>query len=163
MLPIQFQFYSDYIKVPFLSKVFDIYLKTNPTCLCKSNIFHTVGHDFCITWCSCRLTITRRLPLVGQLMSPFMLHLSSAPPFSGVHDAQSVVYHVVFFRLMITSSCLCLSVRICFRVANYPFDIFKRFIATNIQGWLTIPERSTQSQIHLFPQLVEDLDTWHRK
>lgn len=84
------------------------------------------------------------MPLVGQAMSPFMEHISSAPPFSGVRNAQSVVYHVVFCRLMITSSCLFLSVHISFTVADYPFDISKRFIVENIEGLLTILERSTK-------------------
>ena len=40
MLPIKFQFYSHYIKVPFLSKAFDILHNTNPTCLYKSKCYY---------------------------------------------------------------------------------------------------------------------------
>ena len=70
-----------------------------------------------------------------QAMIPFMEHPSSAPSFSGVRVAQSVVYRVVFCRLMILPSCffrIVLSV-LRFTASDYPFDIFKHFILTKRQ------------------------------
>jgi hypothetical protein len=72
-------------------------------------ISHTgVGNDFHITWCSCRLSVTRQVPLAGQELL-HASHTGSPPAFSEVHVVQALVYHVVFLHNCLSSSFLCWS------------------------------------------------------
>ena len=66
--------------------------------LCYLYLFtHTgVQHDFHITWCSCRLTVTRRVSHVEQELLSLPEHPSSPPVFSGVRVALSLVFCVMF-------------------------------------------------------------------
>ena len=70
---------------------------------------------------------------VGQAMPPFMEHLTSVPSFSGNRVALSVVFRVLFCRLIIVALCF-LSVRLRFTATDYPFDIFKCVIVANRHG-----------------------------
>ena len=51
-------------------------------------------------WCSCRLTITRRVSLVEQELLSLPEHLSSPSVFSRVRVTRSLVLWVVFCRLL---------------------------------------------------------------
>jgi hypothetical protein len=61
-----------------------------------------VQHDFHVRWCSCRLIVTRRrVSLVEQEQQTLPEHLSLSPVFSGVHNAPSLVFCVLFCRLFV--------------------------------------------------------------
>ena len=53
------------------------------------------------SWCSCRVTVTRRMSLVEQELLNRPYHLSLPPVFSEVRFAQSSVFCVVFCRLLL--------------------------------------------------------------
>ena len=53
-------------------------------------------HDFYITRCSCRLTVSRRVPLVKQVLPTFPENLTSLV-FNEVHVAESSVFCVAFY------------------------------------------------------------------
>jgi hypothetical protein len=58
---------------------------------------HTgVQNDFHIRRCSCRLTVTRRVPLVEQELLTLSEHLGSPPVLSGVRVARSLIFCVMF-------------------------------------------------------------------
>ena len=59
-------------------------------------IYIRVLHDIHEIWCSCCLTIKRRVPLVEQELLAFPKHMIPFPVFSGVRVAQSYVFSVVF-------------------------------------------------------------------
>jgi hypothetical protein len=70
-----------------------------------SGILHIefiVGH----LWCSCRLTVTRRVALVEQALRTLPEHLRLSPVFSVVSVAQSSVFCVVFCRSLFVTLCL---------------------------------------------------------
>jgi hypothetical protein len=70
-----------------------------------SGILHIefiVGH----VWCSCRLTVTRRVALVEQVLRTLPEHLRLSPVFSVVSVAQSSVFCVVFCRSLFVPLCL---------------------------------------------------------
>jgi hypothetical protein len=67
--------------------------------LCYLYLFTNTGlqHDFKIRWCSCRLAITRRVPLVETKLLTLPEHTSSALPVCiGVCVTQSLLFCVVF-------------------------------------------------------------------
>jgi hypothetical protein len=91
---------------------------------------HTgVQHDFHIRRCSCRLTVTRRVPLVEQELLTLSEHLSSPPVFSGVCVTQSFVLCVCFvdhcLSFCLFSLAIALSFFLRFTDSDYPFCIFK--------------------------------------
>jgi hypothetical protein len=55
-----------------------------------------VQHDFHVRWCSCYLTVTRRVSLVEQELLSFPEHTCSPPYFSGVRVTRSLVLCVCF-------------------------------------------------------------------
>lgn len=57
-----------------------------------------VQHDSHIKWCSCRLTVIRRVSLVEQELLTTPELLSSSAVFSGAHVAAYLVFWVVFCR-----------------------------------------------------------------
>jgi hypothetical protein len=78
-------------------------IRLYPNLVCRGpwfvNVTYTgVQHDFHIRWCSCRLTVTRRVPLVKQEMLTLPEHLSSILVFSDVRVAQSLVFCIMFCR-----------------------------------------------------------------
>ena len=76
--------------------------------LCYLYLFTYIGvqHDFNITWCSCRLTVTRVSHVEDELLT-LPEHLSSPPVFSEVRVVGSLVV------------CVC---------PDYIFGIFKLFL-----------------------------------
>ena len=66
------------------------------------HIVFIVGH----LWCSCRLTVTRRVALVDESLRTLPEHLKLSPVFSGVSVAQSSVFCVVFCRSFFVPLCL---------------------------------------------------------
>jgi hypothetical protein len=68
--------------------------------ICYLYLFTLTGdqHDFHFTWCSCLLTIARRVPLLKQELSTLPEHLIATPVFSVVHVAEFLVFCVVFCR-----------------------------------------------------------------
>ena len=69
---------------------------------CKRHLFlftYTgVQHDFHITSCSRRLTVTRRAPPLEQELLTLTEHMCSPPVLSAVRVAQYLVFCVVFCR-----------------------------------------------------------------
>ena len=57
-----------------------------------------VQPDLHIRWCSCRLTVTRRVPIVEQKLLTQTQHSSSPLVFSGLCVARSIVFWVVLCR-----------------------------------------------------------------
>ena len=53
------------------------------------------------SWCSCRVTVTRRMSLVEQKLLNRPYRLSLPPVFSEVRFAQSSVFCVVFCSLLL--------------------------------------------------------------
>ena len=53
-------------------------------------------HDFDITRCSCRLTVSRRVPLVKQVLPTLPENLTSLV-FNEFHVAESSVFCVAFY------------------------------------------------------------------
>ena len=53
---------------------------------------------FHFRWCSCRLTVIRRVSLVEQELPTLPEHMSSLPVFSGVPVSRSLVFCEVFGR-----------------------------------------------------------------
>ena len=53
------------------------------------------------SWCSCRVTVTRRMSLVEQELLNRPYHLSLPPVFSEGRFAQSSVFSVVFCSLLL--------------------------------------------------------------
>ena len=87
-----------------------------------------------IRWCSCPLTVTRRLSHVEQELLTLSEHMSSSSIFSGVRVAQSLVFCVVFCRSLFCSFvifllAIVLSVLLRFTASVYPFGIFKLFLS----------------------------------
>jgi hypothetical protein len=69
-----------------------------------------VQHDFFIRWCSCRLTVTRRMTLEEQELLTFPEHLCSfIPGFCGACVDQSLVFCEVFCGSLF----VCLSLIFC--------------------------------------------------
>jgi hypothetical protein len=62
-----------------------------------------VQHDFHIKWCSCRVTVKRRVSLVEQELIFLLEHLSSLPVFSGVRVARSLVFCVLLIIICLFS------------------------------------------------------------
>jgi hypothetical protein len=62
-----------------------------------------VQHDFHIKWCSCRVTVKRRVSLVEQELIFLLEHLSSLPVFSGVRVARSLVLCVLLIIICLFS------------------------------------------------------------
>ena len=62
-----------------------------------------VQHDFHIKWCSCRVTVKRRVSLVKQELIFLLEHLSSLPVFSGVRVARSLVFCVLLIIICLFS------------------------------------------------------------
>ena len=60
--------------------------------------YSDVRHNFHIRWCSCRLTATPPVSLVGQELLTFPEHMSSLLVTSGVRVVRSVVFCAVFCR-----------------------------------------------------------------
>jgi hypothetical protein len=58
-----------------------------------------VKHDFRVSWCWCRLTVTRRVSLVEEELLTLPVKLSSLPGLSGV--ARSLVFCHMFWRFVI--------------------------------------------------------------
>jgi hypothetical protein len=72
-----------------------------------------VQRDFHISWCSCRLTVTRRMPLVEQELFHPPKHPSSSI-FCDVRVSQSVVFCAVFCKsLYVFFSHFCWSCVVC--------------------------------------------------
>ena len=87
-----------------------------------------------IRWCSCPLTVTRRLSHVKQELLTLSEHMSSSSIFSRVRVAQSLVFCVVFCRSLFCSFviflfAITLSVLLRFTDSVYPFGIFKLFLS----------------------------------
>ena len=71
------------------------------------------------------------MPPVEQELTILQRHPSFPPVFSGVHDAQSLVFCVVLYRLLfVLSSFFFCSLHYLFFV-DYPFGIFKLFPSTD--------------------------------
>ena len=66
------------------------------------HIVFIVGH----LWCSCRLTVTRRVALVDLALRTLPEHLRLSPVFSVVSVAKSSVFCVVFCRSFFVPLCL---------------------------------------------------------
>jgi len=60
--------------------------------LCYMYVLTNTGvlHDFHIKWCSCRLTVTRRVSHLEQELLTRPEHLSSPPVFNEVRVARSL-------------------------------------------------------------------------
>ena len=79
-------------------------------------------YDFHFTWCSCLLTITRKVPLVKQELSTLLQHLIATPVVSVVHVAEFLVFCVVFCRSLFLSFLLLtivLHVLLLFKASDY--------------------------------------------
>jgi hypothetical protein len=63
--------------------------------------YFDVRHNFHISWCWCRLTVTPPVSLVSQDLLTFPEHMSSLLISSGVRVARSVVFCVVFCRSLV--------------------------------------------------------------
>jgi len=99
---------------------------------------HTgVQHDFHVTWCLCRLTVTRRVSLVEQEPLNLPEHQSSLPVYIGVRVAWSSVFCVTFCRSMFVLFLLAIvfPVLLRFKTSDYPFGIFKLFLLQFLKLW----------------------------
>ena len=86
------------------------------------SMYNGVWQNFFIKWWSCRLTVTRLVPLVEQELLTFWS--STAPMgFGGVHVTQSLVLCIVFYRLLLVFFDHCI---VC--PYDYPLGIFKLFL-----------------------------------
>ena len=78
-----------------------IYFVINSCCITINSInLHICFH---IRWCSCRLTVTRRVSYVEHELLSLSKHLSSAPVFSGACVARSVLCSVFVFCSFVLS------------------------------------------------------------
>jgi hypothetical protein len=91
-------------------------------------------HDFHIRWCSCRLTVTQRVSRVEQqeLLS-LPEHMSLPPVVSGVRVVISLVFCVMFYRLLSVLFLLAIVLCVLQRLTSldYPCSIFKLFLNWN--------------------------------
>ena len=71
---------------------------------------HTdVQYDFCITWCSCRLAVTRLVTVVEQALLTLPEHMSSSPDFVCFTSINAKLHQGYCFPFMNNSGfrCLC--------------------------------------------------------
>ena len=104
------------------------------------NTSRSFPHSYLITGFGTR--VKRQVPLMKQELLVLPKHLSSPKVFSGVPVARSFVFCVatlVFCRLFVCPFYFVLSVAQ-FTDSDYPFGIFKLFLAQLIQHWLTTRE-----------------------
>jgi hypothetical protein len=98
------------------------------------NTSRSFPHSRLITGFVTRLT--RRVPLVEQELLTLPVHLSSPPVFSGVRVTRSLVLYVCFVDHCL-SFCtfllaIVLSVLLQYTDSDYPFGIFKLFLALSL-------------------------------
>jgi hypothetical protein len=103
------------------------------------HLFTYIGfqHDFNFKYCSCGLTITRRLILVEQELLTHPGHLSSSPIFSRVRVVLSLgvlcsVLWIINCPLVLFHLAIVLSV-FRFMASDYLFGVFKLFFSGTIE------------------------------
>jgi hypothetical protein len=85
-------------------------------CYLCLHTYTSVKHDLHIRWCSCRLTVRRRVTLVEQRLPILLEHMSSPPVFlfflkgSWISNFSflCIVFHIIVCLFVVVFLCLCI-------------------------------------------------------
>jgi hypothetical protein len=85
-------------------------------CYVCLHTYTSVKHDLHIRWCSCRLTVRRRVTLVEQRLPILLEHMSSPPVFlfflkgSWISNFSflCIVFHIIVCLFVVVFLCLCI-------------------------------------------------------